>query len=149
MKKNIQSNYRWILVVAMLTILCCITGCSSNKTDAERYTEKMESVAKVDSEVLLELKEVCKTALEDENVAVKEIFIYSNYIDGYFCEAHVLTEKEEYHVYSIESSYSGPLNMMLTNGPLAERAPIASEVHQHLFESQPVVDKEKKIINLG
>ena len=126
---------------SIILMISCMTGCSGI-TDAERYAERLENVEKVDSEVLVELKEVCKTALEEE-IDVKELFIYTNYIDGYYVQAHVLTTNEEYLVYSIESSYIGILGASLKNGVSMDN------VLDQIITSDPKVDNENKVIDIG
>ena len=137
------STKKLLAVLAVISIIAILfSSCGEELSDQQKFEEKRANIETVaDSDVLTKTKELCKEALAKEGINVADIFIYVNYIDGYIFGAHVLTDKNEYLIYSIDSVCSGPLNTGLKYGTAGA---YDDELWDHLGSTEPYV-KESTI----
>ncbi len=128
-------------VIICFCTMIAFTACSANSDPIEDFAEAKSTVGIVDSTYLTQVKELCKMSLDDE----KDFFIKAYNMDGInYINVHVLTEENEYIIYSVDSQMSGPLGETLSVGEAP--AGFEYELENYLQEVQPHVDKENRVI---
>lgn len=130
-----------IAIVTALVLGVSLTSCAKQSDPITEFREAKSDVRFVESEYLTKVKELCEMSLDDE----KEVFIKAYSMDGVnYIKAHVLTESNEYIVYSVDSQMSGPLSEALYSG----EAPMGYvfKLKDYLQEVEPHADKSNNII---
>lgn len=105
-----------VILAAIAIILSLINECRAT-TGQEKFEKARESITVTESYYLDKVKELSKEAIESQGIEIKDMFIYTNYIDGFYTEAHVLTVQDEYIVYEMDVADSVSAALQGYNAP--------------------------------
>lgn len=122
---------RRVTIALVIVAIACVLALAASiivdiytelsKTDSQHFAEELAQTTVVQTDVLLDLKEVCKSGLEKAaDIKVEKSFINVDTLDSqYRIIFNVLTDEEKHLKYEISSSLNAPLAIYLLYGDQA------------------------------